>query len=92
MENEHNKERLAREEKARLEKEQLKEQRARYVALVRSVKSDCHKDKSGLLAVKYKLEYIENGGICPEGIGREESINAYKEGIGQYEQGLEKKK
>ena len=83
--NEYNKERLARVAKLEREKADQKKQQEAYVALVRSVKSDCNKKNSGLLAVKYKLEYIENGGMPPTGFAKETAIRAYKEGIEQYE-------
>ena len=85
--NEYNRERLDRQQRVKDEAEQQKIQRKAYINLVASVKSDCGKakDKSGLLAVKYKLEYIENGGQLPAGFAKSTAVEAYKEGISQYE-------
>ena len=85
--NKYNEERLAREDKFKQEQARQKAQRKAYNDLVSSVKSDCGKgkDKSGILAVRYKLEYIENGGIVPTGFARPTAVEAYKKGINQYE-------
>ena len=91
--NKYNQERLDREDRMTQGKEEQKSQRKRYIDLVASVRSDCGKakDNSGLLAVKYKLEYIENGGAPPLGFAKSTAVEAYKEVINQYEENEAKK-
>lgn len=78
-------ERKARELKLKKEKEDQKIMRDKYTALVRSVKSDCRRDGSGLLAVTYQLELIETTNCkTPTDLSRSMVIEAYKEAIEKY--------
>lgn len=70
----------------RLKEEALnaKEQRRDYNSLVRAVKSNCHQDNAGELAVTYQLEHIISNGVGLRGLGLELTVSAYREGIERF--------
>jgi len=77
--------RLAAEEKGkRAEKEA-------FNALVRKVKSNCAKDKAGILAVEYQLEYTKSRKIAAPKLSHDRTVEAYNKGINQYKENEKKK-
>ena len=80
-----------RQAKAEQEKLEHKEQKKRYNALVARVRSNCYPKKAGLLAVKCQAELVEKAvTTLPDGMSLGATIDAYKEGIKQYENQIKK--